>query len=164
MSINLLKTFYARNHYIIKSNVWSSTWHECPRIFGWKVLVPIILPKRTKMGPQRQGWMYVGCASPDTIWYLNLPTWNLMWRNFLVISLMTNFFFMLDNQPNSCRDLSFNTSSTPNMFPNPHTQECEREVECLCIWINQWTNYLIHSIVPQMWLNHIFLLPMLLFV
>ena len=40
------------------------------RIFGCAVYLPIALPQRTKMGPQRRLVIYVGYESPSIIIYL----------------------------------------------------------------------------------------------
>ena len=81
------------------------------------------------MGPQRKEGIYVGCESPSIIKYLDPSTGNILRGRF------DDFFFDEENFPclvgqsNPSRDLNFNALSTPNMFPDPRTQECEREVE-----------------------------------
>src|SRR5450759_736159 len=44
------------------------------RIFGCQVMVPILGPKRTKIGPQRRAGIYVGHDSTSIIRYLEPTT------------------------------------------------------------------------------------------
>jgi hypothetical protein len=81
------------------------------------------------MGPQRKEGIYVGCESPSIIKYLDPPTGNLLQARFADCFFDEENFPCLVGQSNPSRDLNVNALSTPNMFPDPRTQECEREVE-----------------------------------
>ena len=52
------------------------------RKFGCAVYVPIPLPKRTKMGPQRRLRIYVGFNSPSIICYLEPLTGDVFTARF----------------------------------------------------------------------------------
>jgi hypothetical protein len=60
------------------------------RTFGCQVLVPIMGPKRTKMGPQRQKRIYIGFDSPSIIRYLEPTTIDVFQARF------ANFHFFED--------------------------------------------------------------------
>jgi hypothetical protein len=44
------------------------------RVFGCQVLVPILGPKQSKMGPQRQQGIHIGYDSPSIIRYMEPTT------------------------------------------------------------------------------------------
>ena len=99
------------------------------RNFYYKVLVPITPPHRTKMSPQRREDIYIACETPSIIRYLDLPTGNLLQGRFVDCFFDAEKFLCLVGQLNLYRDLNLNTISTPNMFPDPRTQECERGIK-----------------------------------
>ena len=81
------------------------------------------------MGLQKKEMIYVGCESPSIIKYLDPSAGNLLRGRFVDCFFDEENFPCLVGQSNPSRDLNVNALSTPNMFPDPRTQECEREVE-----------------------------------
>ena len=62
------------------------------RIFGYKLLVPIFVLHRTKMGPQMREGIYIRCKSLSIIKYLDPATGNLLQGIFKKFFTMRNNF------------------------------------------------------------------------
>ena len=101
------------------------------RIFGCQVLVPIMGPKRTKMGPQRQKGIYVGFESPSIIRYLEPTTADVFQARFTDCHFYENVFPILfegKQQFEQPRKLELRWQTQSTIWNDPRTRQCEEEV------------------------------------
>lgn len=101
------------------------------RIFGCQVLVPILGPKRSKLGPQRQKGIYVGFDSPSVIRYLDPTTGDLYRARFQDSHFEENNFPTLGTDPTRSQQenpkLKWQTEQL--MWTDPRTKQSDEEVQ-----------------------------------
>lgn len=101
------------------------------RIFGCLVLVPILGPKRSKMGPQRRHDIYIGFDSPSIIRFLEPSTADVFRARY------QNCQFCEDIFPKLTTPQSANTSTTTDiqwhksdlLRQDPRTQQANDKVQ-----------------------------------
>ena len=99
------------------------------RIFGCAVYVPIALPQRSKLDPQRRLGIYVGFNSSSIIRYLKPLTCNLFTVRFADYHFDESIFPPLGGGksiPEEWQDITWNVSSLSHL--DPRTRQCELEV------------------------------------
>ncbi|KAG7594482.1 Integrase catalytic core [Arabidopsis thaliana x Arabidopsis arenosa] len=97
------------------------------KIFGCAVYVPIALPHRTKMGPQRRMGIYVGFDSPTIIKYLEPTTGDLFKARYADCHFNESEFPTLGGETNKLvEEISWNQTSLN--WQDPRTLACESEV------------------------------------
>lgn len=67
------------------------------KTFGFLILVPILGPKRTKMGPQRREGIFIGFDSPSIVRYLDPSTANLFKARYLDCQFREDIFPTLND-------------------------------------------------------------------
>lgn len=96
--------------------------------FGYVVYVPIYLPHRTKMGPQRRIGIYIVYESPYIIKYLELTTRDLLTARFADCHFDESNFPALGRKNNKLeKEISWNELSLSRL--DPRTKRCELEVQ-----------------------------------
>ena len=93
--------------------------------------MPIVLPQRTKMGPQRRWGIYVGYDSSSTIRFLEPLTGDLFTARFADCHFDETVFPPLGGDknvvvPDERRELPWNVPSMSHL--DPRTAQCESEV------------------------------------
>ena len=100
------------------------------RKFSCAVYVPISLPKRTSMGPQRKLGIYVGYQSPSIINYLEPLTGDLFTAWYADCIFNEEHFPALRGDfkyQNECQEIIWNAQGIPPS--DPRTLETEQQVQ-----------------------------------
>ena len=102
------------------------------RIFGCAVYVPISPTQRTKMGPQRRIWIYVGLDSPSIIKYLEPMTGDVFRARFADCHFNKTVFPQLGEEksiPEGRHEITWNASTLSHL--DQRTNQCELEVKII---------------------------------
>lgn len=99
------------------------------RTFGCQVLVPIMGPKRTKLGPQHQQGIYIGFDSTSIIRYLEPTTADVYKARFADCHFYEDTFPPLktDQSPAPAKKLEWQLSS--KFWNDPRTAQTNTEVQ-----------------------------------
>lgn len=107
----------------------SNISHFCT--FGCQVLVPIMGPKRTKMGPKKQKGTYIGYDSSSIIHYLEPYTTDVFQARFVYCHFFEDTFPKLFQehglQRPTMNELKWQTTSI--FWNDSRTRQCEDEVK-----------------------------------
>jgi hypothetical protein len=101
-------------------------------IFGCAVYVPIALPQRTKMGPQRRLGIYIGFDFLSIIRYLEPLTGDIFKARFEDYHFDENIFLSLGKEkllPEARQEITCNNSTLSHF--DPRTNQCELEVQMI---------------------------------
>jgi hypothetical protein len=101
------------------------------RIFGCQVMVPILGPKQTKLGPQQQEGIYVGNDSTSIIRYLDPTTGDLYKARYQDCHFYEETFPKLLGDKTIQQDLSskaLNWNSQNLLNQDPRTRQADEEV------------------------------------
>ena len=116
------------------------------QVFGCAVHVPIALPQRTKMVPQRRLGIYVG-FDPSIIRYLEPLTRDVFRAKFSDCHFNEIVFLPLGGEksiPEERREITLNASTLSNF--DPRTNQCELEVQRI-IHLHNLANLLLDAFV-----------------
>jgi len=98
------------------------------RIFGSVVHVPVALPNRTKMGPQRRLGIYVGFESPSIIRYLESLIGDMFTAQFANCRFDETIFLKLGGENSEIkREILWKNLSLSHL--DPCSSICEQEVQ-----------------------------------
>lgn len=90
--------------------------------------VPISLPQRNKMSPQRRMWIYVRYESPSIVKYLEPTTKDLFTSHFSDYHFYESIFPALGGENKKLeKEISWNALSLSHF--DPRTKQCELEVQ-----------------------------------
>lgn len=100
------------------------------RTFGCQVLVPVLGPKRTKLGIQRRKGIYVGFDSISIIRFMEPTTADVFKARFNDCHFYETTFptLILTGEPNKIINKDFIWQATPALSPDPRTPQAEMEV------------------------------------